>query len=81
MTKPKISQLVRQANNTSDPEKRQKIIEAIPKIVEPYYTIQNGVVARSKRIIQYCLDEDGEVRKCYNDISHSSCTDIGKLLS
>ena len=81
MTKHKIAQLVRQANNASDHEKRQNLIDAIPKIVEPYYTIQNGVVTRSRRIIQYCLDEDGEVRKCYNDISHSSCTDIGKLLS
>ena len=81
MTKQEIVQLIRQAINASDPEKRQNLIDAIPKIVEPYYTIQNGVVTRSRRIIQYCLDEDGEVRKCYNDISHSSCTDISKLLS
>lgn len=81
MTKQEIAQLIRQANNASDPEKRQNLIDTIPKIVEPYYTIQNGVVTRSRRIIQYCLDEDGEVRKCYNDISHSSCTNISKLLS
>ena len=80
MTKPEIAQLVRQANNTSDTEKRQNLIDAIPKIVEPYYTIQNGVVTRSRRIIQYCLDEDGEVRKCYNENKKKSCKDIGKLL-
>ena len=31
MTKPEIAQLIRQANNASDPEKRQNLIDAIPK--------------------------------------------------
>ena len=81
MTIQEIRRIVHKAEKESDLKKRQSLIDGIPKIVSPYYTIQNGVVTKSRRIIQYCLDEDGEVRKCYNDISHSSCTDISKLLS
>ena len=71
MTKPEIAQLIRQANNASDPEKRQNLIDAIPKIVEPYYTIQNGVVTEEGKPIEDMFE--GWSDFIYDDIIVDYC--------
>lgn len=80
MTNQEVRRILHKAEKESDLGKRQSLIDSIPKIVAPYYTIQNGVITKSRRVIQYRLDKDGEIRQCFNDISQLPYADIGKLL-
>lgn len=69
MSKKQIEETLNRARDTPDLDKRFTIVNSIPKTVESYYTMKNGVATKSRVLIQYSLGENGEVCKCYNDIS------------